>query len=178
MLRGCLACLLLGLIAACAQSQSTTTGIDDFLQQPWELSPRKIQVDFDGDSIADRILVAGLKGQVADLQKLNPLIHPWPYAGKVQQNLAHGSKRSFHIVLSANNRGYVIRDANPISLLDTHAARELFVLTGDQSTAAGLKTQSPKPRGDLLIIPTEAGIDTYLYWDGDTFKSHEPLELP
>lgn len=33
-------------------------------------------------------------------------------------------------------------------------------------------------KGDALAIPTEAGIDIFLYWDGGEFVLHQPLELP
>lgn len=35
-----------------------------------------------------------------------------------------------------------------------------------------------KSNGDLIILPTEAGIDTYIYWDENTYKFFAPEEIP
>ena len=30
----------------------------------------------------------------------------------------------------------------------------------------------------VIVVPTEAGIDTYLYWDGEKFALYAPEETP
>ena len=170
--------LLLGAIATCAESQEKKAAIDEFLVNSWELSPSRFLLDFDGDGISDRVRVGGLIGLASDLRKVETLVHPWHYRGKVSDDLTQGSKSSFHIVLSASGDSYVIHDANPISILDTGAAQSLFAVPANRLAELEIQAIEAKAQGDLLGIPTEAGIDTYLYWNGKTFESHEPLELP
>ena len=32
--------------------------------------------------------------------------------------------------------------------------------------------------GDLIVLPTEAGIDTYIYWDQTKYRLYVPTETP
>ncbi len=52
---------------------------------------------------------------------------------------------------------------------------QLAVVRKGTRRGAGLP---PARRGDVLRIPTEAGIDTFLYWDGKTYSVYEPQEEP
>jgi hypothetical protein len=175
-------CVLLSLtlITACAESVEASAAVKTFMLNPHELSPAKIQIDFDGDGIADNVIVSGLKGSTAELSKTVTLVRPWIF-DKQNVNatdLAAGSKNNFYIVLSKTKIAYVVSDANPISILDTEAAQGLFAAKKNSLTEMGLSELNGKAKGDLLGIPTEAGIDTYLYWNGNTFISFEPLEVP
>jgi hypothetical protein len=165
------------LVTACAQSQEE---LRKFFVDPHELSPTNIQVDFDGDGVVDKVVLTGLKGSAIDLPKTTKLVHPWAYDKNMANmaDLAVGSKTNFYIVLSKTSASYVIHDANLISILDTEAAQELFVVKGNELSDNGLSDLKNEARGDLLGIPTEAGIDTYLYWNGATIASYEPLEIP
>jgi hypothetical protein len=164
-------------VTVCAQSQEA---LRKFLANSHELSPKNVQVDFDGDGVADKIVVTGLRGSAIELTKTITLVHPWEHDKNAANigDLAAGSKTNFYIVLSGTSASYVIHDANPISILDTDAAQELFVVKGSEIAENGLADLNKKAKGDLLGIPTEAGIDTYLYWNGDTIASYEPLEIP
>lgn len=165
------------LVMACAQSQEASR---KFFVDPRELSPINVQVDFDGDGVVDKVVLTGLRGSAIELAKTVTLVHPWEY-DKNAANLADltaGSKTNFYIVLSKTGASYVIHDANSISILDTEAAQELFVVKGNELSENGLAELKKEAKGDLLGIPTEAGIDTYLYWNGATIASYEPLEIP
>lgn len=171
--------LSLILVAACAESDEPDV-VTQFFVAPQNLSPEKIKVDFDGDGTPDKILLTGLKGSASELSRSKTLLHPWIFDKQSikSSDLATGSKNNFYIVLSGSKAGYVINDANPISILDTEAAQELFTVTKNAIADMGLDEITGKAKGDLLGIPTEAGIDTYLYWNGITFVSYEPLEVP
>ncbi len=174
-------CILLSLtlVSICAISEETEK-IAKFLVAPQKLSPDKIRVDFDGDGATDEIFVTGLKGSEAELLKNIVLIRPWEFDKKRTNtaDLAAGSKNSFYILLSSTKSAYIVNDANPVSILDTDAARDLFAFKKRDILDMGLDEISEMTKGDLLGIPTEAGIDTYLYWNGNTFISYEPLVMP
>jgi len=110
--------LLLSLIPASlyAAPVNVPAALQKFFINPHELSPKSIQIDFDGDSTADKILITGLKGSALELSKIETLIRPWEF-DKQQVNttdLTAGSKSNFYIVLSGTKTGYVISDANPV----------------------------------------------------------------
>ncbi len=70
------------------------------------------------------------------------------------------------------DRGYLssplwINDQLPISVVkrDTAQYRRW------QREATGLT-------GDAIVLPTEAGIDILLYWDGGTYRVFYPNEIP
>lgn len=170
--------LVLTLASGCAESREESA-ISGFLVRPYELSPEKLQIDFDGDGSIDKIIVAGLRGSPTELAEIAPLVRPWEFDKNIDtRDLGYGSRNNFYIVLSKTKNGYVVSDANPISILDTEAAQELFAVEHSALAEMGLDELSGKAKGDVLGIPTEAGIDTYLYWNGHTFSSFEPLEIP
>jgi hypothetical protein len=37
---------------------------------------------------------------------------------------------------------------------------------------------SSKAKGDIILIPTEAGIDSFIYWDGLTYQLYEVIDIP
>ena len=175
-------CILLSLsvITAHAESQEESVTLKKLLVNPRQLSPAKIQIDFDGDGTADTVIVCGLKGSAAELSKSASLVRPWLFDRQNvnSSDLTTGSTNNFYIVLSKTKSRYVVSDANPISILDTEAAKALFAVRNNDLAEMGVEELSGKAKGDLLGIPTEAGIDTYLYWNGNTFISFEPLEVP
>ena len=168
------------LVMACAKSQEEPDAINKFMTNPREVSPSNIKIDFDGDGTTDKAIISQLKGTATSLSKIITVVHPWPFNKQSvnTDDLSAGSKNNFYIILSQTKTGYVINDANPISILDTEAAQKLFVVKKDKLSEMGLDEIRENSKGDLLGIPTEAGIDTFLYWNGATFISFEPLETP
>jgi len=37
---------------------------------------------------------------------------------------------------------------------------------------------SSKAKGDIILIPAEAGIDSFIYWDGLTYQLYEVIDIP
>lgn len=140
--------LPLAILAGCSESQDNPDSINDFLANPRELSPSNIHIDFDGDGIIDKIFVSGLKGTATDLKKVKTLVHPWPFdkQGVNTEDLSSGSKNNFYIVLSKTKTGYIVSDANPISILDTEAAQELFAVKKSRYRSLGLTRSMKKPK--------------------------------
>lgn len=64
---------------------------------------------------------------------------------------------------------------NDISILDTEAATEIYIAS---LAELELPELSPRATGDIIVVPTESGMDVYLYWDGLTFQSYEFLDSP
>jgi hypothetical protein len=129
-------------------------------------------IDLDGDGKADHIEIVNIKS----LRELPPnieLVTPWSLE-KDNISLTKGSKNNLYVELG-NGKNFLIHDTNEVSVLDTNTADEIHVMGKAfvNELELGINIQ-----GSALVIPTEAGIDTYLYWDKNTFIIHEPLELP
>ncbi|WP_347332947.1 hypothetical protein [Marinimicrobium locisalis] len=76
--------------------------------------------------------------------------------------------------------GFLLYDPNEVSVLATDAATELTSTEVEALPGKGAKlAELPQEfTGEVLILPTEAGIDTYIYWTGKTYRILEPLEVP
>ena len=48
---------------------------------------------------------------------------------------------------------------------------------GDNDYKNNISYLPVKLKMDLIVIPTEAGIDTYIYFDKDGYKLFEPEEM-
>lgn len=145
-------------------------------------SPNILHGDFDGDGAPDLLAVVTVRGMAGDLPAGVHLVLPWPPNAEVvpSDNLAQGSRVGLLVIPAAGNatEAYLLHDANPISILDTEAALELSVVPHSELSALEEPELENRARGDVIVVPTEAGIDTYLYWDGSTYRSFEPAEEP
>lgn len=101
------------------------------------------------------------------------LITPWALNGETTEKsyqLENGSHNNV-LVTFGNSKQFLIRDVNAVSILDTEAAKEMSVTRYSELEALDVPELSVQAKGDVIVVPTEAGIDTYLYWDGSTIKS-------
>ena len=80
-------------------------------------------------------------------------------------------------VIHDNKQKYLIYDSEKISFMESMNHMEIGVLPLSASKEV-MSELNIKPKGDILILPNEAGIDTYLYWDGNTYQFVEPEEIP
>ena len=141
------------------------------------------KADLNGDNSEDTVFVVNsLSLGKGKLDKFT-VVCPWPYYGEgVSPNsLLSGSKISLVISLSSQNSAvhdFILHDSNSPSVLDTEAARELSVSKVSALDAEVKGELLKRTKGELIVVPTEAGIDTYIYWDGKTFVVYEPSEAP
>ncbi len=59
-----------------------------------------------------------------------------------------------------------IHDKNDISVLDTPAMLQSEVIKKELIAQLEEPELSARAKGDIVLIPTEAGIDSFIYWDG------------
>jgi hypothetical protein len=146
-------------------------------------APNLLHGDFNGDGAPDLLAVVAVRGQ-----RLNPevrVVRPWPaYNGDALagNDVTWGAEVGLAILhgTPAGESGgvYLLHDPNAVSILDTHAARALSVIPRAELAAQAAPELARSARGDAIVVPTEAGIDTYLYWDGSTYRSLAPDEEP
>ncbi len=80
------------------------------------------------------------------------------------------------IIISKKGLKQIIVDTENPSILDTTAAENITALS--HSDAIELFDELRKSSGDVLTIPTESGIDSYLYWSGNKYQVLFPTEEP
>jgi len=135
--------------------------------------PLMFRGDFNGDGEGDLITVVTLDSK-AKLPKDVKVLEPW---GKAE------------LPPSERSRALAILHRKGDQILGR------FIAVGDLPNSwepewedMGLKVLSRKegkeaiqgaiPKGDVLQIPTQAGIDMYLYWDGKNYRNFAPDEEP
>ncbi len=177
------ACVLAMTAAAHAASEISFLFGSRFSIAPGADAP-SITADLNGDGAEDRVFLVSIapasevNREAAGVTVLSNLWHAKPLG-------AHGAKRALAIVLGQGGgkfvitdyrgggvRGYFetpIWDAKPLPLGYAKAGGITFLKLADQGMRA---------EGDIVILGTEAGIDTALYWNGKAFKLFEPAEEP
>lgn len=139
-------------------------------------------LDANGDGVKDLLFILNVDLIAKNLPAQVKVIRPWKYYGdsKSPNNFHQGGKVALFVRLksSEGDSEYLIWDANSPSVLDTEAALDLTISKLANVAQEDLPPLKKLARGDLIVIPTEAGIDTYLYWNGNTFAVYEPSDTP
>lgn len=129
--------------------------------------------DFDGDGIADAVTVVSVAaGKVL------------PGDVTVISNLWHNSWRANQATLRAvaivlGHRKFLIVGPDYFDS-PIWSGRQLPLSVAKRGSKAfrEFQKQEKRIRSDILVLGTEAGIDTALYWNGKTFALFEPNEEP
>jgi hypothetical protein len=145
-------------------------------------SPAVFHGDFNGDGLGDLIAFARTGGGTISLPEGVRVLRPW--SGRedpAPEHLSRGVDLTLVVVHGSpgagTGDGFLLYDPDAASILDTRAARGTFVT--DRAGASTLNAEvAGLARGDVLVLPTEAGIDTFVYWDGSTYRAFQPLEYP
>lgn len=170
-------------LSACAKEPSTqATNEESPATTPYldlhKVAEKTLTADIDGDKKKDSIYFI-LKNKVAPLSLLEKanIIQPFFSEKRSDGDLKSGSKHIIYFDLSSIGNDFLIHDTNEISVLDTEAASSILTASNKELNAILEDSDSSSP-GDGIILPTEAGIDLYLYWDGQSISLFEPMDLP
>ncbi|HTF98195.1 MAG TPA: hypothetical protein VL995_18805 [Cellvibrio sp.] len=168
---------------ACAKSENTSSPSVEKKTEKILFATRSSisndqKFDVDGDGKSDVVEVVTI-GNTAQLPPSINLVTPWAQndQGATVSSVATGSHNNLLITLG-NSRQFLIHDVNEISVLDTDAAQDISIALKPSLVELELPELHAQTKGDVIVIPTEAGIDTYLYWNGASFQVFEPLEIP
>ena len=135
--------------------------------------------DFNGDGLEDIVVLFTPQSKPTETKQLKVLT-PWVYpttkkTDKYRQSL---------VIFQKTNSQWVSNETHVYALLDTNGVLEtssfqlLTTSKKDKDYASHASMLPIKTKNDLIILPTEAGIDTYVYWDKDTYTLFEPEEMP
>ena len=130
------------------------------------------KADFNGDGLADKVFWGRRNLSVSE-SSVTPA-NLWPQYTTVTV----GSLHAIGISFGGGLGHFLIYDVNDISALDTSAALSAEVIQHKNIGLIEDVMLNEKAKGDVIVIPTEAGIDTYIFWNGLTFELFEPLDYP
>ncbi|HSC69220.1 MAG TPA: hypothetical protein VLC79_16115 [Cellvibrio sp.] len=170
---------------ACAKTENTNTASQTVKDQKTLFATRTPiandqKMDIDGDGRPDVAEVVTIAETTQTLPSTITLITPWVLNGEAtaSSNPLKGGSHNNLLVTLGTSKQYLIHDVNDISILDTDAAKEITVTSKSSLEELDLSDLGEQAKGDVIVIPTEAGIDTYLYWNGSSFQTYEPMESP
>jgi len=172
-------------LSACAEKTNTTTKSQVSptdkvaLEKTLNGSAEKtLKADIDGDKKQDTVFFV-LKSKFSKVSALKDLeiIQPFYDESKKAPNINSGSKHFFYCILTSKDEPFVVQDGNEISVLDTEAAAAVVTIAKKELNQI-LSEYNTESVGDGIILPTEAGIDLYLIWDGKSISLVEPIEMP
>jgi len=141
--------------------------------------PSIVTGDFNGDGVMDMAVLFRPAPTVTTSKQVTTST-PWAFPGGVQADTYQTSLAIFN----GSRDGWLSPDTKVFALLDRSGSLQtpsfqMMVKRKTDKEYARLQGLLPaKHRGDLIVLPTEAGIDTYVYWDQTTYKLHVPVETP
>lgn len=161
-------------------SNTVSKLLNHFLPELKENSKPSFKLgDFNGDGVKDIVVLFTPKSKPtksAQLKVLTPWVYPTTKpTNKYRKSLVIFQKTNGEWV-SDKTQAYVLLDTNGV--LETPSFELLTINKKDKNYASHASMLPIKISNDLIILPTEAGIDTYIYWDKNTYKLFEPEEMP
>jgi hypothetical protein len=143
---------------------------------------KNLRLDFNGDGAEDRVyLLPGVSLDDSRFEQARPL-DLWTLDIGQDQPPAAGKKlRVFLVEFStagdAAPSRFLLFSEGDVSFLDSVSADDVTLITR-KALVADYPELADVTKGDGLSILTEAGIDTFIYWNGESFEFYEPEEIP
>lgn len=135
--------------------------------------------DFNGDGLEDIAVLFKPTSKPVETAQLKTSM-PWVYPSTIKSKKYH---RSLIIFQKTGNdwltdKTRIFTMLATTGVLETPSFKLLVSYKSDKDYSEHASMLPVKTNNDLIILPTEAGIDTYIYWDKDTYKLFEPEEIP
>lgn len=154
------------------QSSSVSFELEKILNNTEESSSLPTKADLNGDGLVDKIFW-GRRNSNAPLSGVTPVSLWAKYA-----EVTHGSLRAIGVYYGGDLGDFLIYDINDTSVLDADAALSVKIIQHKNVDLIDEAIISERAKGDVIVIPTEAGIDTFIFWNGLVFELYEPLDYP
>ena len=141
--------------------------------------------DFNGDGMQDIVVVVRIKERRTALPKDVRLINPFSSGPKVTfpSNPAGENKLALAIIHSWKTpqtaAKFLLVGEAPILILvyertsDPESAKDLMELMSKRGKRRKGQTLPPTAKGDVILLGTEVGGDSPLYWNGRTYRWEE-----
>jgi hypothetical protein len=151
-------------------------GFETLLRISPDFTQLQTGFDFNGDGVSDYLYFTevintelAIPDSVVVFQVQSEEAHP---------STLSGALHAIAIVHGGTDDHIVIHEAKSMTMLDAPAA--IDALVEKHGYIASIEDVGPlkDAKGDIIILPTGAGIDTYIYYDGQRYHLYEPLEIP
>lgn len=153
-------------------------------------SPYRVTGDFNGDRLQDLAVVVRIKGSRKQLPKDVRLLNPFESSGSLHfpANPSRENRLALAIVHSWQNAvasgKFLLLGESPILILQN--ARAISSGASDRTNLIGLRNRNPRRRssepfprnakGDVILLGTEVGGDSLLYWNGRSYSWEDSAE--
>lgn len=141
--------------------------------------PYYVAGDFNYDGIQDVAVLFFPQEKYKNSQQVQSC-WPWAIADRMQSNTLH---KSLAIInghpdgwMSPKTKVFVFFDK--LGTLETPSFQLIIKKRSEKDYHQLLSILPTSKTGDLIILPTEAGIDTYIYWNKSAYELHIPSEEP
>ncbi len=138
-----------------------------------------ISGDFNHDGFADLAILFIPSNKTKFYKQVN-IERPWLH----DSTKAFGKPHLSLALVNGNANGFISKNTSVFALMDysgvleTPSFRLILKKTKDKDYKESAMMLPIKINSDFIILPTEAGIDTYLYWDKNKYVLHSPEEEP
>lgn len=131
--------------------------------------------DFDGDGTADTVTVVSVSPGKTLPGDIMVISDAWSTPWHANQS----TKRALAIVVGKQHRKFLIADPDYFdSPIWNEKQLPLDVAKRGSKAFREFQSEEKAIQHDILVLGTEAGIDTALYWNGKTFELFAPAEEP
>ena len=174
--------LFLPSMASGSQSEQGTSWSSEFipLQSNFALSEgfkqQQKAFDFNADGLVDYIYYVDVTENIDSTSNDISLdvVQPWLKMDEQKK----GSKTGVLIIHGGDVLPRLIHDKNDFSVLDARAMLQSKVIRKEKIKFIEEAELNSKAKGDVILIPTEAGIDSFIYWDGLAYQLYEIVDIP
>ncbi len=141
--------------------------------------PPYVSGDFNNDGIQDIAILFHTDANMGANSQVK-ISTPWLIPGSKQSQKLYTSLA----IINGERDGFQSAQTKVFGLLDYSGVLatpsfQLILMKSTDKEYDEYQTMLPaKTNGDILILPTEAGIDTYIYWNKDKYDLFMPKETP
>src|SRR4030095_347113 len=148
--------------------------------------PHYLTGDFECDGMQDIVIVVRIKEQRSALPKDVRLLNPFYSSPKVTfpQNPAAETKLALAIIHGCKTpqtaAKFLLIGEAPVLVFDNarrsdpDSSKDLLELMSKRGKRRRGQTFPPRAKGDVILLGTQVGSDSPLYWDGKTYRWEEP----
>jgi len=151
-------------------------------------NPYQVTGDFNGDRVQDLAVVVKITSSRSLLPKDVRLLNPFEQAGAIHFPQSAQNRLAIAILHGWNSPAasgkFLLFGESPILILQY--ARATSTQESDRNGLLGLRSKAarrrrsaplpPTAKGDVILLGTEVGGDSLLYWNGRTYRWEDTAE--
>ena len=156
----------------------------EIIKQHQHKKSQSLQADLDGDGRNEHIYLVDTKYfSIIEEGLLNRHYPNMIYAGRGERKSKNHKVSEIGYIIDWSSRKKpqfsLVFDFDEYPILDTEIAKiEMHVISHQKPNDELEPELLEKAKGDIIVLPTEASVDMYLYYNGENFYFFHSLEIP